>query len=163
MCKAIHYNSLLYVNAEPPQSVSVLTASDTLIVTWEEPLRGLTNDPVLAYKIECSTTSARNDDILYTARSKVTNTTMSITIPVANFISTSLSAYNCCVEAVLETYSSIACTSERSVNEYYAAIMCMHVVTCTILLYHICLCIIQCVGVYKVHHRVRSALLISCW
>ena len=106
----------MHVNTEPPQSVSVQTASDTLTVTWKEPISGLTNDPVLAYKIECSTTSAGNDEILYTARSKVTNTTTSIIIPVANFISTSLSNYNCCVEAVLETYSSIACTtSERSV------------------------------------------------
>ena len=68
----------MHVNAEPPQSVSVQTASDTLTVTWKEPISELTNDPVLAYKIECSTTPARNDEILYTARSKVTNTTTSI-------------------------------------------------------------------------------------
>ena len=77
-----------------------------------EPASGITNYPTLGYNIECTATRL-NTDILYKASAEVDNATTYIVMPIDGFLSNSLSVYNCCVEVVYETYSSIACTLER--------------------------------------------------
>ena len=102
----------------PPQNVSLLASETVLIVTWMQPAIGITNVPVVKYTAECTTTGM-NTNILYKASSVVDNTTNTITMPINNFLSNTGSVYNCCVEVVYETYSSIACAVERLESTYF--------------------------------------------
>lgn len=77
-----------------------------------QPPIGMTNLPVLGYNVEC-TTAGMNTNIVYKASGATDNTTNTITIPINSVLPNSVSAYNCCVEVVYETYSSIACAIER--------------------------------------------------
>ena len=98
-----------------------MNVSETdLIVTWEEPLLGVTNDSVIGYNIVCSTSTMPDSNIEYKARVVVQNTTTSIVIPTLDNLQSNV-AYNCCVEVEYETYSSIACVSAR----YYCRKLCL--------------------------------------
>ena len=99
----------IYTVAGLPGNVSAEmdTATQILRVQWERPRSGVTNEAVNGYKIECSTLY---DITVYTMKRSVDNMTLAVTIQLyGDFISPV--TYNCCVEAVFETYSSIACTT----------------------------------------------------
>ena len=97
----------------PPQNIRVNASEVDLNVTWEEPLSGITNEPVLGYNIECTTSTMSDNNIQYKASSTVHNTTTSITVPLEGFRPNLHTVYNCCVEVEYNAYSSIACASER--------------------------------------------------
>ena len=97
----------------PPQNVRVNVSEVDLNVTWEEPLSGITNEPVLGYNIECSTSTISDNIIQYKASGTVNNTTTSIIVPLEGIRPNLHTIYNCCVEVEYDAYSSIACASER--------------------------------------------------
>lgn len=100
----------VFITSGPPQNVAVISLVSALNVTWEEPLFGITNDPVAGYNVDCTTSS---NGIIYGARGSVDSTTTFILIVLDNPVSETFVSYNCCVEVEYETYSSIACASGR--------------------------------------------------
>lgn len=83
-----------------------------LNVVWEEPEPGETAEQVRSYNIECNFTQ---DTATYTLKHTIDCETMEASLPITNAFSNS--GYNCCVEAVFETYSSKACESLAAQNQ----------------------------------------------
>ena len=83
-----------------------------LNVTWMEPLNGIINSPVMGYNVEC--TRVDTTGISYKAGGMADIASTYITIPI-DVLSSSPSVYNCCVEVLYDTYSSIACDQGRLV------------------------------------------------
>ena len=118
--KIVYTHHSIVNSIGPPQNVHVNVSETDLIVTWEDPLLGVTNDSVIGYNIVCSTSTMPDSNIEYKARVVVQNTTTSIVIPTLDNLQSNV-AYNCCVEVEYETYSSIACASAR----YYCRKQCL--------------------------------------
>lgn len=75
-----------------------------LKVDWVAPGRGVTNEQVESYIVECS---FKEGIEAYTLKHIVANDISKAFLPTGGNLSTA--GYNCCVEAVFETYSSRAC------------------------------------------------------
>ena len=102
---------LIFYIGLPPLNVNVVVLGNHLNITWEKPLSGIRNvDPVVGYSIECYTSFALEGSIQYKVNRAVDNTSTSIALPLES--NNLISAYNCCVEAKFNTYSSIACASD---------------------------------------------------
>ena len=80
-----------------------------LSIEWEEPALGITNEQVQAYNLECSFAQGGDE---YTLKHSARREVLEFTMPIMNLHSDS--GYNCCVEAVFETYSSKLCAFESS-------------------------------------------------
>ena len=98
-------------NIGPPQNVDITVTETALNVTWTEPPRGIINNPVFSYNIEC--TRSGLNGISYKASGTADNTSTYIVIPIDITSSSFPTVYNCCVEAQYDTYSSIGCESGR--------------------------------------------------
>ena len=80
-----------------------------LSIEWEEPALGITNERVQAYNLECSFVQGGDE---YTLKHSARREVLEFTMPIMSLHSDS--GYNCCVEAVFETYSSKLCAFESS-------------------------------------------------
>jgi hypothetical protein len=80
-----------------------------LKVDWDVPGRGVTNEQVQSYVAACSFVEGNE---VYTLKHTVSVDVFEGFLPIGGNISTS--AYNCCVEAVFETYSSKMCITTPS-------------------------------------------------
>lgn len=78
-----------------------------LYVQWDRPASGLTNEDINSYRIVCS---AQHYSTEYDIQTEVDNSTLDVALQInRNFLH--LATFNCCVEAVFETYSCLACSS----------------------------------------------------
>lgn len=75
-------------------------------VDWDAPERGVTNERIQYYEVACSFLEGSE---VYTLKHTVSVDVFEAFLPIGGNISTS--AYNCCVEAAFETYSSRACVA----------------------------------------------------
>jgi hypothetical protein len=75
-----------------------------LKVDWDAPGRGVTNEQIQSYVAACSFVEGNE---VYTLKHTVSVDVFEAFLPIGG--NTSTSAYNCCIEAVFETYSSKAC------------------------------------------------------
>ena len=78
-------------------------------VDWDAPERGVTNERIQNYEIVCSFLKGSEE---YTLKHTVSVDVFEAFLPIGGNISPS--TYNCCVEAVFETYSSRACVATPS-------------------------------------------------
>ncbi len=78
----------------------------TLKIDWDAPERGVTNEQIQSFVVACSFLEGNE---VYTLKHTVSVDVFEAFLPIGGNISTS--AYNCCVEAVFEMYSSKACTT----------------------------------------------------
>ena len=76
---------------------------------WDAPERSVTNEQIQNYEIECSFLEGSE---VYTLKHTVSVDVFVAFLPIGGNIFTS--AYNCCVEAAFETYSSRACVATPS-------------------------------------------------
>ena len=94
-----------------PTNLTLLVNDMNLRVEWEAPERGMTNEQIQNYVVECSFMQLQDDEA-YTLQHTVRDDTFEASLPIAGDISTA--GYNCCVEAVFESYSSRACIAAPS-------------------------------------------------
>ena len=77
-----------------------------LSLQWEAPERGITNEQVQSYDVECFYNT--QDGAAYSLKHSVGRDTTEVILPTTD--PPVDGDYNCCIEAVFETYSSKACT-----------------------------------------------------
>lgn len=95
-------------HAGEPRNLRLSTNEMFLKVDWDAPERGVTNDQIQGYVVACSFLEGNE---AYTLEHRVSLDVLEAYLPIRNL---SRSAYNCCVEAAFDTYSSKACIATPS-------------------------------------------------
>ena len=93
-----------------------------LKMDWTAPERGVTNEQIQNYEVACSFMKGNE---AYTLKHTVADDVFKTSLPIGGNLSTA--GYNCCVEAIFETYSSRACVatpSQLTVNDNQQQVIC---------------------------------------
>ena len=98
-----HLYQLMHAGA--PRNLRLSIEEMMLKVDWNVPQPGVTNERIQSYVVACSFVAG--NDAYYTLKHPVSVDVFEAFLPIGGNYSTS--AYNCCVEAAFETYSSKAC------------------------------------------------------
>ena len=77
------------------------------MLNWAHPEEGITEETVQSYTVECMI--LHDNGQMYTLKQTVSRDTLKVSLPNIA-LSTGTTRYNCCVEAVFQTYSSKACS-----------------------------------------------------
>ena len=88
-----------------PRNLMLSINETVLKAEWEEPGGGETDEQIQNYMVECSFMKV---DRMYTLKHIVSSDTLVAPLPIIEVHSDA--GYNCCVEAVFETYSSKTCS-----------------------------------------------------
>ena len=99
----------ILTHAGAPRNLKVSINEMMLKVDWDAPDRGVTNEEIESYIVSCSFLESNE---VYTLKHTVSVDVLEAFLPIGGNLSNS--AYNCCVEAVFETYSSKECISTPS-------------------------------------------------
>ena len=98
----------ILTHAGAPRNLRLFTNEMMLNVNWDAPNRGVTNEQIQSYIVTCSFLEG------IALKHTVAYDIFEAFLPIGGNLSTSVSWYNCCVEAAFETYSSKACISTPS-------------------------------------------------
>ena len=99
----------IIIHAGAPRNLRLSINEVMLKVDWDAPDRGVTNEEIQSYVVACSFLESSK---AYTLKHTVSVDVLEAFLPIGRNLS--VSVYNCCIEAVFETYSSKECISTPS-------------------------------------------------